>query len=97
MARSIDARLRALSRVLGWSLTTLKDDRGRVVQVHSLTLIDAFLRVQLRGPAALELDPDLSHFLSTYHPLARDGALLETLRWAARQVWFPNEANDAND
>jgi hypothetical protein len=90
VARSIDARLRALSREIGWALTTLKNDRGQVIQVHSLTLLDAFIRVQLHG-ADPGLDRDLTRFLSTYRVKQSDGAMVQTLRVASRAIWFPLE------
>lgn len=93
MTRSLDARIRALSRTIGWSLTVLKDSRGRVVQVHTLTLLDAFLRVQLYG-GELGLDPDLTAFLSTYIPKQSEGAMVATLRYAARRIRFPNEPDE---
>lgn len=93
MPRSLDARIRALSKVLGWSLTVLKDQRGRVVQVHTLTLLDAFLRVQLYR-ADLALDPDLTAFLATYQVKQSDGAMIGVLRDAARRIRFPNEFKD---
>ncbi len=96
MTRSLAPRLRRLEGAIGWQWVTLRQRSGAEVQVRTVSLVDAWLRVMLDGEAP-NLPTNVSRFLATSVVTSRDGEFLRCLRDVCREQWFPSSSQAERD
>lgn len=79
MPTTLQGRLSAIRGRIGWRVTTLTDGKGRLLDVDTRLLIDAWLAMVLRGEDA-RLPPKVARFLVAARLRRVDGEVLLALR-----------------
>ena len=84
MPTTLQGRLAAIRGRIGWRVTTLTDGKGRLLDVESGLLIDAWLDLVLKG-WEVRLPPRVHRFLLTSRVRRVDGEVLIAVREDVRR------------
>ena len=96
MSGAVATRLRRIEAAYGWRLILFVGPGGEERTVPTGVIVDAWLRVALDGGVP-DLPPDLSEFIASCRLRPSAGAMLNDLREACRDVWFPDRHKQRDD